>query len=285
MVAQAGKRLLRPFRPVLKPAYDRLQELYNYSSRRIVQRSPYDNIYYCCTQKTASQWFRMVLCDPVVFQYTGLKTFRYRQMGLREAQFDQPLPRGTIGIHLYVDYPTYAAIPKPDAYKTFFVLRDPRDIVVSWYYSAKFSHKPVDPIPELRRNLEALDLQDGLKYIIDAWDAFGLFEAQRSWMSRPVDEARVQVFRYEDFAADNLQFLKELLDYLEIKIPEREFDVLYGRHKFSQLAKGRRQGVEDPQSHFRKGVSGDWENHFDDSVMTHFRDVTGDLLEVLGYEG
>jgi hypothetical protein len=285
VVAKAGRKLLRPFRPVLKPAYERLQELYNYSSLRVVQRSPYDNIYYCCTQKTASQWFRMVLCDPIVFQYTGLRPFRYRQLGLREAHFDRPLPPGTIGIHLYVDYATYAAIPKPDSYTTFFILRDPRDIVVSWYFSAKYSHKPVDPIPELRRNLEPLDLQDGLKYIIDAWDGFGLFEAQRSWMTRPEGREPVKVFRYEEFAADNRRFLEELLDYLEIQVPSPEFEVLYDRHRFSQLAKGRRQGVEDPQSHFRKGVSGDWENYFDDAVMAHFREVTGDLLETLGYEG
>ncbi len=36
-------------------------------------------------------------------------------------------------------------------------------------------------------------------------------------------------------------------------MPEQEFDALYARHKFSQIARGRQQGVEDPQSHFRKG--------------------------------
>lgn len=284
MVAQAGRKLLRPLRPVLKPTYQRFKELYDYSGFRVIQRSPYGNIYHCCTQKTASQWFRRVLCDPVLYRYTGLKPYRYRQLGLREAQFDEPLPPRTIAIHLYVDFGTYAAIPKPSRYKTFFILRDPRDIVVSWYYSAKYSHKLVDPIPELRRNLEQLDFQEGLNYLIDAWDGFGLFEAQRSWVTSAKEQQEAKVFRYEDFAEDNRQFLSNLLDYLEIEMPEREFDALYGRHEFSQLAKGRQQGVEDPQSHFRKGVSGDWKKYFDDAVTAHFQEVTGDLLSVLGYQ-
>lgn len=283
-MAKAGRKLLRPLRPVLRPTYKRFRELYDYRSFRVIQRSPYGNIYHCCTQKTASQWFRRVFCDPVVYRYTGLKPFRYRQLGLRDAHFDEPLPVRTIAIHLYVDYATYAAIPKPEGFKTFFILRDPRDIVVSWYFSAKYSHKPVYPIPELRRNLDQLDMLEGLKYLIDAWNGFGLFEAQRSWASNGGDEDNVKIFRFEDFSADNYLFLKALLDYLEIEIPQQEFEELYDRHKFSQIARGRQQGVEDTQSHFRKGVSGDWKNYFDDSVTAYFREVTGDLLQTLGYQ-
>ena len=283
-MADVVRNALRPLRPVLRPTYERLRELYDYSGFRVIQRSPYGNIYHCCTQKTASQWFRRVFCDPVVFRYTGLRPFRYRQLGLREAHFDQALPASTIAIHLYVDYVTYAAIPKPESLKTFFILRDPRDIVVSWYFSAKYSHKPVYPIPELRRNLDQLDMQGGLKYLIDAWDGFGLFDAQRSWMARGQTDENVKVFRFEDFSADNRLFLWDLLEYLDITLPEQEFEALYDRHKFSQLAKGRQQGVENTQSHFRKGISGDWKNHFDEPVTAYFQEVTGDLLEVLGYQ-
>jgi Sulfotransferase domain len=35
--------------------------------------------------------------------------------------------------------------------------------------------------------------------------------------------------------------------------------------------------------HYRKGVAGDWQNYFDSSLRRHFREVTGDLLDVLGY--
>ena len=224
MVVRAARRRLRP---IVKPAYERLYQTYSYSRFRVASWSSYENIYHCCTQKTASQWFRRVLCDPTVFRYTGLKPFRYPKLGLREASIEGPLPRRTIGIHLYIDYPTYEAIPKPEKYRTFFILRDPRDIVVSWYFSAKYSHKQVYPIPELRRNLEMLDLREGLKYIIDAWNDFGLFEAQRSWMGVPAGHPNIEIFRYEEFARDNYAFLKVLLDYLDVQIPAKELDALY----------------------------------------------------------
>jgi hypothetical protein len=249
----------------------------------VIRWSPYENIYHCCIQKTASQWFRRVFSDPVFYRYTGLRPLPYSQLGLKEAHFEKPLPRRTIAIHLYLDFPTYASIPKPARYKTFFVMRDPRDIVVSWYFSAKYSHPLIDPIPRLRKGLEHLDMQQGMEYMIDAWDGFGLFEAQRSWMQIPEEVSGARVFRYESLAAGNFLFLKQLFDYLELEMPEKELDELYKRHEFAAITGGRQQGAGDQSSHYRKGVSGEWRDYFDDSLMAYFKRRTGDLLEVLGY--
>jgi hypothetical protein len=35
--------------------------------------------------------------------------------------------------------------------------------------------------------------------------------------------------------------------------------------------------------HYRKGVAGDWRNYFDPPLRAYFREVTGDLLDALGY--
>ena len=35
--------------------------------------SPFDNVYHCCTQKTASQWFRGIFADPAFADHTGLE--------------------------------------------------------------------------------------------------------------------------------------------------------------------------------------------------------------------
>ena len=52
---------------------------------------------------------------------------------------------------------------------------------------------------------------------------------------------------------------------------------------FSRLSGGRRQGQEDRDSHFRKGLVGDWSNHFDDAARAAFEAAAGALLEQLGY--
>ena len=254
-----------------------------YSRLEIIKHSPYENIYYCCTQKTASQWFRSIFNDPIVYKYTGLVTYPYVQLGLKYASFKSALPKGTIGTHLYVNYPTYLSIPKPVNYKTFFVLRDPRDAVISWYFSAKYSHILVSIIPELRRDLEQLNFSDGLKYMINRLEEFGYFEAQRSWINVDRDKQNIFIFRYEDLVGNNNSFLRKLFSYLNIEMPEDEFTALWDRNKFEQITRGRAQGEENINSHYRKGISGDWKNYFDDSTLNYFKQVTRDLVEVLGY--
>jgi len=252
-------------------------------STRVVRPSRYDNIYHCCTQKTATQWIRAIFSDPIAYRYTGLDVLPYPHLGLRFAHFDRPFPRRTFAATLPIAYPTYLSIPKPQEYKAFFILRDPRDIVVSWYFSAKYSHLPFGPIPELRTNLEKLDLQEGLRYMIDRLEDWGSFWAQRSWMEVTEDRENIQVYRYEDLARDNHSFLQQLFDYLDIVMPDEDLSALCQRHTFEKHSKGRKQGEEDRYSHYRKGMAGDWENHFDGATEAHFMQATGDLLEVLGY--
>jgi len=252
---------------------------------RIVRRSPYDNIYHCCTQKTASQWLRAVFSDPIVYRYTGLDVFPFAQLvdRLQDARFDSPLPKRTIGAHLYIDYPTYLTIPKPSRYRTFFVLRDPRDIVVSWYFSVKYSHPPVGLTRELRRELDSLSLEDGLRFSIGKLAETGIFWTQRSWQQVSGRNENVVTFRYEHLAADNCAFLRTLFGYLGLEIPRKEFLLLCDRHSFEHCSGGRKQGEEDPLSHYRSGSAGDWRRYFCKETIAHFRDVTGDLLDVIGY--
>ncbi|MEM7591012.1 MAG: tetratricopeptide repeat protein [Cyanobacteria bacterium P01_A01_bin.83] len=268
-------------------ASDRYQQAMTikYAHQEIIQHSPYDNIYYCCTQKTASQWFRSVFNDPTVYKYTGLVTRPYVQLGLKYASFNNAPPPGTIETHLYIDYPTYLSIPKPASYQTFFVLRDPRDAVVSWYFSARYSHVLTSIISELRRDLAEMDFDGGLKYIIDRLQEFGYFEAQRSWKLAEGEQQNIAIFRYEDLVDSNSAFLRKLFSHLSIEIPEAEFIDLCDRNKFEAITKGRVQGEENINSHYRKGISGDWKNHFDNSTLDYFYQVTGNLTEILGYEG
>ncbi len=136
---------------------------------------------------------------------------------------------------------------------------------------------------EMRETLHQLGPQDGMRYMIDQVAAFGTFDAQRSWLDAG-DDPHVRLFRYEDLAGDNRAFLRQLMDYLEVPMPAPALERLNANTTFQRLAGGRKQGEERASEHYRKGVAGDWRNHFDDSVQRHFREVTGDLVEVLGYQ-
>lgn len=47
---------------------------------------------------------------------------------------------------------------------------------------------------------------------------------------------------------------------------------------------GREEGDEDPASPLRKGVIGDWRNHFSPRTIARFNEKYGALLEEFGYE-
>ncbi|NEQ69441.1 MAG: sulfotransferase domain-containing protein [Symploca sp. SIO2D2] len=245
---------------------------------RVTSKSGFDNVYYCCVQKTASQWIRRIFEDPTVYKYTGLDVVPYEHLGLNEAVFDQPFPVGKVVAHLYVGFDTYDSIPKPRKSRAFFVTRDPRDAVVSWYYSAKYSHIPVYPMDEMRPKLAELDFDDGMKYVVDKLSAFGYFDAQRSWQ-----ESGEKVFRYEDLAEDHAGFIEQLLSFLEVPIPAEELQSLCDRFAFENFS-GRKRGEENKFSHYRKGQPGDWKEQMSDDVYDYFARETGDLVKLLGYD-
>lgn len=254
-----------------------------YRRRHQVAHTRFDNVYHCCTQKTASQWFRGIFADPIFSDHTGLQPHPFVDLGLDTVEEVGPFPKGTIVTHLYIGYDTYCGIDKPASHRTFFVMRDPRDAIVSWYFSALKSHARIGPIPKMRSDLAPLDQEEGLCYIVDKLADFGFYRVQRSWLDSAEDE-HCRIFRYESLAADNRAFLKHLLEYLEVDIAEDKLSDLSDRYAFSRLSHGRDQGSEDVSSHYRKGVAGDWVNYFTPRVRDHYYRVTGDLTEALGYE-
>lgn len=55
-------------------------------------------------------------------------------------------------------------------------------------------------------------------------------------------------------------------------------------HRFEEKTQGRAAGNEDVSSHWRKGMAGDWRNHFRQSHVEAFKSAYNPLLVKLGYE-
>lgn len=248
------------------------------------------NIYHCCVQRTASQWIRAILSDSRTYKYSGLTCYTYQRTlpggdprKITHRSFTTPFPEGTIISPLYIDFENYMTIPKPEHYKAFSVMRDPRDIVISWYFSVRYSHTPMGRIPEHREVLNSISISDGILYSIEYLHDFGLFAALQSWIDAPRRDPNVLLLRFEDMTApDNLVF-KELFSHCDIRMPEKVLYQLLQDYSFERLS-GRKRGEEDRFAHYRKGVPGDWRNYFDDTIIARFKDVTSDLVTRLGYE-
>jgi hypothetical protein len=259
---------------------------------RVSHHSTNQNIFHCCVHKTGSQWIRHLLADPLVYQHSGLRTYHYqpslppgvKALPIDARSFPGPIPDRTIVTPLYINYSSYLAMEKRHSSTNFFVMRDPRDIVVSWYFSSRYSHRLMGDLPEIRQRLESLPQRDGFSFAIRYLAEFGLFTAMRSWADAARDGRDVLVIKFEDLVGPNQEAtFATLFSHCDIAIPPAQLHRLCEEYSFRRRS-GRHAGEEDPRSQYRKGVPGDWRRHFDDRLLSEFADTTRDLVAELGYE-
>lgn len=252
-------------------------------------RSQATNVYHCCVRKTASQWIRVIMSDPLVYQYSGLVPYDYKaeQGGdnrkITERSFAEPFPERTIVTPLYIDHENYAALPKPASYRTIYIQRDPRDILVSSYFAARYSHPdPSAGLKAQRERLSQLKLEEGLKERID--DIEPQFVAMRTWAGAAQSDPNVAMFRYEDLVGpEAASHFEQLFLHCDIPLGRDNILKLLDRYSFKRMSEGREQGQEDKLSKYRKGKAGDWVEYFTPAVSDYFDKVTGDLVPLLGY--
>jgi hypothetical protein len=258
---------------------------------RIQYQSRAVNVYHCCVHKTGSQWIRKIFSDPIVYRYSGLKPYHYQSelpegrdpRNINERVFREPFPPGTIVTPLYISFECFLSIPKPAQHRAFFVLRDPRDTVVSWYFSVRYSHTLMGEIPRLRKILDDLPVRDGICYAIDFLHSWGHFRALGSWIDAVRTSPNLLVVRFEDLiGSESHAAFESLLRHCDIHVPSKALRRLLAKYSFEALS-GRKRGQEKKEAHYRKGVAGDWKNYLDAPLREKFDRLVGNLPEQLGY--
>lgn len=215
------------------------------------------------------------------------------------------------------DWAHVEALDRP--FKAFHVVRDPRDIIVSAYFSHRNSH-PTEGLPHLqahRERLQAAPKDEALFLEMDF--SSQEMEDLRTWN---YDHPDILEVRMEELTAHPYEGFLEIFEFLErmrwesaYRMPQkvRTFldtarnrlsrrkpwldplrrpisvtgDMLLGRvydHRFEKKAGGRAKGKENKDSHYRKGVAGDWANHFTPAHVDAFKERFGNLVVRLGYE-
>lgn len=237
----------------------------------VAARCEFDNVIHCAVRKSASQWINAVFSDPVIYRHSGLLPYVPRYYRWRHPQ---PFPTGRLTLSLFVSRGRFDTIPKPVAHRAFFVMRDPRDIVVSSYFSTRNSHAPMGDIPEQRKILKAKSFKEGMLHQIAQLARKGnTFPVMRSWAVAPASEP-IRLVRYEDLTGERqTEALDALLRHCGIGVPTGELEALAERYCFTRMR----------GAHYRRGTAGDWRNHFDDEMYEAFHRVAGDLVDQLGY--
>jgi hypothetical protein len=185
--------------------------------------------------------------------------------------------------------PELVQILKNNGIKVILLIRDPRDQLVSRvFHIRRVTRHP------WHQQMKALSLEDALMLCIEGREEEGLpgartmIELGQSWILGGADEICV---RYEDCHKDPQREFRRVVSHLGIDINDAFLQLIVARNLFERLTNGRkfwrprrRKGQADPNSHFRKGITGDWKNHLEESHIHKFKEVAGDKLIELGYE-
>lgn len=183
-------------------------------------------------------------------------------------------------------------MPSDHFHNVFCVLRDGRDIMVSYYFHTLFEHDrnnpkwvrrfrarmPFDDYDDIRKNLPAF-----IEYMFTEGSRgpthFTWTEFVDGWTARDVP-----ILRYEDLIVDAADVLAGAIEKVTGETPDRaRLDEIREKYSFRAQAK-REPGVENTRSFMRKGIAGDWKNHFSPEACKVFDRYAGDALIRVGYE-
>ncbi len=90
--------------------------------------------------------------------------------------------------------------------------------------------------------------------------------------------------RYEDLHREPEPIVRALFEFLGVDAGDAVVTECIDAASFERLTGGRKRGQEQAGAQMRKGVIGDWRNHFDEAAQATFHKQAGDLLKELGYD-
>lgn len=178
-----------------------------------------------------------------------------------------------------------------NANDTIVMWRDGRDVIVSHYYYHLFHRRTTMPgwaeQQQERLGIEdAHNIQHNLPRYIEycftdgppynmTWSSF-----VETWKNR-TDHVETS---YEAMRENPAREMKKILEYLSVhSIDETKLDSCIAKFSFENVA-GRKPGEEDAYNFVRKGIVGDWKNHFTREAREVFDHYAGQSLIDLGYE-
>jgi Sulfotransferase domain len=204
------------------------------------------NIVTASSAKAGSQWMKALIGHPVVRAHTGLFTLPQLDFKL---YLDRPFPAGTFVGGFGWPYPEYVRVPKPFPHRVIYMFRDPRDMLVSGYYSAVKTHRKLwrRKYEDYRDRLRAMPIDDALLDMIVTSKYHLLMIA--SWVD--VDDPEVAKFRLEDVGTDPEGHVVRILEHCGVHLSDAELDTLLGDVSREALQAKDLAQRKDGESHYR----------------------------------
>lgn len=215
--------------------------------------------------RSGNTWVRFFFCNLISLIYWDGKIVNFEIL-------DETMPE--FGVNNLLNSWTYTKLPRIvkthksylpffSGKKTIMIMRDPRDVVVSYYYFSS-NKKTINfdgTFSEFIRH-KRLGLESWFRY-------------HKSWEN--IDK---EIFNYENLKDNAHREFSRILNFLEISIPESVVSEAIIRSRFEKVKQN-----EDRVKHYketenkegftfaRKGSSGDWVNYFSEEDLSYYNSL------------
>lgn len=178
-----------------------------------------------------------------------------------------PLGRFYTPLRFYVD------IPDVEKFRVHLLLRDPRDVLVSRYFSEKFAHIRIDErFNQHCLEVEQMDIdQFALHFLEDVAGHYDLY--QRNWNKM----RQLRFVRYEDMIADFPGYLQGMNAFYDCGKSESEVAAIAAKENF-EVTK------EDKFAHKRSVKARSFESKLKPETIDALNERFAGLLDFFGWE-
>jgi hypothetical protein len=229
-----------------------------------------DDVFLVSYPRSGSTWVRFLFANILSFEKrTPIDFFSvHRIVPDAEIREHREIARGLASPRIVKSHKAYT----PDYPRVIYLLRDGRDVYVSYY----------DFLSKQGR------FEGGFAEFVTSGDlpAGHWHDHVRSWLG-PEDQGDLLLVRYEDLLKDVRRETERMVRFVGLATAPGQLDYAVEKSSFLEMRRieeeqGRPYG--DSEYRFvRRGVSGSWRDRFDESSKAAFKSYANNILLQLGY--
>lgn len=299
-----------------------LQKSGNWLTRQIENRNPFVFISFSCfgSKRVFPTVRRIFGRHKRIYKDLGMFVYNVRHLANLGKRGEAP-SEGPVGEYYssqikYFDFYEYSMVHDMFSLETLadfedvqvvFHLRDPRDVITCYYHRlyGKFSAVPdghfLGEQDEALKEERLLAMLEGgvFQHVATYCNVWPSITKMVNNILTVQKYPHMRYLRFEEVHTNAIKAYRELFEWLRLDrdiftlISDEELEEAIHLGSFEHITGGGRKRGEDHsqvymkggiQTSCRKGVPGDWRNHFSDTVKERFKEMTGDGLIKLGYE-
>jgi hypothetical protein len=162
--------------------------------------------------------------------------------------------------------------------RKFMVVRDPRDMLVSLYFSTKFSHGfAVRGTPQFAQLMHQIIEDCGMDLdsycLLNSW----IFNADFFLYRDIISDPQTLVLRYEDFVYNKGLLASAICNWLSLDISQERLSAIIAPYEAIPIA-------ERPDQHVRQAHPGDHRRKLKPATIAALNGVLGKFMATFGYQ-